>query len=286
VHSSTYDDERIKQLKRDPKVKVLTFPDNPIGTIAALYADSQTISRGMPARGTIVFPAGSKLHLHATWVATENMSAFKSLPKDAISTLSLANLPVSDLDLTYLESLTDLDGLTLYDDDEITDDGITSILKLKNLSNLELGGTRVTGRGISRLSALVKLRVLRLDRIVLDREGLQVFAKLPALAYLTLGNSELTDGKLAEMQNLKSLTFLSLHANPGITAAGMKYLIGDRALENLELNGCSIGPQAIKYLKQLKNLKNLTITLSGWSAADKSALVKALPECKIGNLAK
>lgn len=54
----------------------------------------------------------------------------------------------------------------------MTDDDISGIAKLTNLSVLKLSGTRITDGGLATLSSLISLRVLWLDNTAVTDAGL------------------------------------------------------------------------------------------------------------------
>jgi internalin A len=97
------------------------------------------------------------------------------------------------------------------------------------------GGTRVTDLGVTKLSALKKLRVLDLSGAAITEAGIAALASLPNLQRLSLWNVKaLDDAMAAKLASIQTLT-------------------------SLDLSNTAIGDETVSRLSRLPNLRRLYI---------------------------
>jgi len=164
--------------------------------------------------------------------------------------------------LLALSSSRRLHTLSLANCRRLTDEAIINISHLTSLEALALNGCRcLTDRSIAAISNLYELRKLDLSQCDLITDaGLGNLEHLEGLEELSLGWCRgITDHGLdtLTMQPFRSKILLILSvARCLLTDKGVKYLGRLRALEELDLNGCSdIGGKALgESLEQLENL--------------------------------
>jgi hypothetical protein len=145
---------------------------------------------------------------------------------------------LSDDDLRRIEPLIHLkrlDTVSGGDVCNVTDKGVESICKLRNLESLELDMVRATKGGLNQLSCLTKLESLGIGRA---RDWIE------------------PDGVALDLAGLTNLRRLSLQIP--LRDADLARAAGLRHLEWLDLYG-PISEEALKYLKDLSDLKVLQI---------------------------
>ncbi len=139
-----------------------------------------------------------------------------------------------------LQSLSNFPGLRTVDisgSREVTDDGVTHLLSLENLAELQIRETGVTSAGVKRLAALSRLERLDLSGLAVDDDALLALTSLDNLAMLRLNDcSQVTDASLAALQAFPRLIELELNGT-SITAAGLAEL-------HESLKDCRIEPPA------------------------------------------
>jgi Leucine-rich repeat (LRR) protein len=147
---------------------------------------------------------------------------------------------LSDADLTCIESLDHLKVLSIMST-EVTDRGLASIRKLKQLEQLDLDA-RVTRGGLNQLNDLAHLRVLSvgirpdvqsqvgIDELTLDLSGLQ------NLKNLRLGGLPLQDADMAFLAKLRHLESVSLSAH-SLPPSSLRHLSGLSELKRLWVSG-------------------------------------------------
>ena len=164
-----------------------------------------------------------------------------------------------DADLTCIESLDHLKVLGIMST-EVTDRGLASVRKLKQLEDLSLDA-RVTRGGLNQLNDLTHLRALSvgirpdmqprvgIDELTLDLSGLQ------NLKNLRLGGLPLQDADLAFLAKLRHLESLSLSA-PSLPPSSLRHLGGLSELKRLWVSG--LARPADQDLAPLANLAKVT----------------------------
>jgi hypothetical protein len=166
---------------------------------------------------------------------------------------------LSDADLTSIESLGRLKVLVIGST-EVTDRGLASISKLKQLEELWLDA-EVTCGGLNQLNDLAHLRVLSvgrrlavqsrvgMDELTLDLSGLQ------GLKELRLGGLPLQDADMAFLANLGRLEKVSISAYP-LPPTSLRHLSGLSKLKRLWIAG--LARPAVHDLAPLANLTGVT----------------------------
>lgn len=134
------------------------------------------------------------------------LECLAKLPR--LQVLALVN-HIADVDLSYLESLTDLRSLSVTSD-QMSEDGLCSIGKVRSLEHLSIdneGFLSFSGDAISYLSTLTSLRHLKL--VACDVQELHAVAQLSSLEILHIAaNDGLLD--LVPLAKLERLTKLTL----------------------------------------------------------------------------
>jgi hypothetical protein len=201
---------------------------------------------------------GLALDYHQTSDATLELVAKVS----GLERLDLHQCPITDEGLACLRGLTGLKELNLSDCD-FTDAGLSSLGALTNLESLNLASSfgdspHIQGHGLAALAGLTKLRVLVLDKNLIDDTGLSHLKNLKGLKELYLEQTRVTGPGLAILKELSGLTMLSLNETK-ITDDGLQGLQDVSSLEVLSLRGTLVRGPGIKNLYGLKKLHTLNL---------------------------
>jgi hypothetical protein len=109
---------------------------------------------------------------------------------------------------------------------DISDAGLRSLQRLKNLEYLDLTETRIDGRGLAALASL-RIRTLCLSQTLLDPQSLRALADFPDLRSLDLSETWLTDGDLPLLDGVRGLVYLNL-MRTAVTAEAIDRLRRER----------------------------------------------------------
>ena len=188
--------------------------------------------------------------------------------------------PPIGVGLRQLDRLTSLQGLSLSRS-QITDSDLVLLERLTTLQALELGDTAVTDAGLTHLEGLLDLRELDLENTQVTDAGLVTLTRLSGLQELDLSNTRVTDAGVAHLATFTDLRKLRLADMPQVTGEGISNLWGLTKLESLSLEGMELGKLGLGCLKELKNLKTLSLKNTVVSAADIADLQRALPGLEV-----
>ena len=139
---------------------------------------------------------------------------------------------ITDGDLECLRGLTELRKLSL-EDIQMTDAGMARLSELVKLESVNLRDT-VSDTGISRLVALQQLRDLNLSYTPIGDAGIAHLVALPHLRRLALDGTKITDAALGRLRVLPNLESIRLGYTK-ITDFGLRSLAGLVCLRELGL---------------------------------------------------
>jgi Leucine-rich repeat (LRR) protein len=139
----------------------------------------------------------------------------------------------------------------------LSDFNLDSITQLSQLESLDIGGSKVTDRGVAEMAGLTNLHTLGLSETVVTARGIATLAKLPKLARLNLWKSEKVDDKAA----------------PHFAAMP--------AIETLELTETNITDATLNALERVKTLKDVYVGGTAVTEARVEAFRMARPDCRI-----
>ena len=173
--------------------------------------------------------------------------------------LNLRGTKVTSRVFDHLQGLENLRSLDLSST-EITDAGFENLASLPHLEKLAIGGNRILGPGLSLLKLLPALKYLdvggiqRVDSglwgIALNDSNMQKIGELTRLETLKLNGANLSDRGLDrpghELARRKELTSLP-------------NLRGLVHLHTLELNRTPLTPPALEALRELPQLRHLSV---------------------------
>ena len=159
------------------------------------------------------------------------------------------------------EGLSDLKVLDVSyssSDAPITDEVVEGLRNMKGLQVLRLDRTNITDKGLSIIADLANLNNLMLSGAAVTGTGFRDHAgKLPNLRNCVLNETRLSDEGLQQL----------LEAAP--------------RLENLMIVKTAVTEKGLKQLKDVQQVKNLTLSKDRFSPAALDELREALPQCKI-----
>ena len=194
----------------------------------------------------------------------ESMAAVGTL--DRLESFSLPETTGTGDGLAHLRGLSRLKQAYVFGPG-VDDDVLESLSRSPELEALGLMGSRVTDAGLGRLAGLVKLRSLNLVDLpgVTDAGIGRLVPSLPALAFLELGGTDITDAALASVCRAPSLKKLDL-SKTRVTDAGLSHLVGLAGLEDLWLGDTAITDEGLEKIAGLTGL--LQLELRGTAITD------------------
>jgi len=175
--------------------KLVRFPTT--RSLGKLHLSDYSHPRGWveysDARGEVVIPPGCKLMLHISNEALTDLTPLTDLAPDALYAIDFNNTKVKDQDLFFVQSLTHLHGIALWETD-VGDLALEHIAKLTSMQWLDLGDTRVTDEGLTHLRGMVRLQSLTLLNTRVSDNGVMSLAELKGLRHLDLRYPQVARG--------------------------------------------------------------------------------------------
>ena len=226
-------------------------------------------------------PNLTSLHLYCGPIKDNYLEDLKDLT--SLQFLSLSLTFITDDGLTHLKGLKNLEELDLSGT-RVTGKGMATVANFPKLQRLTLLGLpnreQVGDDGLVHLKKLKNLTTLYAPRSKFTGEGLAILADFPALESLTLRENKLGDAGLAHLPRLKTLRELDLE-ECGITDQGMPSLGKCRQLEKLYLAKNKITDAGLVQLARLTELKRVDISSTKVSQDGVRMLKKKLTKTRI-----
>jgi internalin A len=165
------------------------------------------------------------------------------------------------------------------------------IAECRQLQTLELVYTNITDEGLRKIAGLPALERLNLTSQAITDAGIEAFRRLHRLQHISLRVSRLTDEALRHLAGIKTLTRVDLYGSGegGVslgrcfTIAGVQRLkalpnLRTLWLTNVEMTDSFVG------LKELTQLRELTLMMTNIRDDEHAALEAALPNTRISNV--
>lgn len=134
--------------------------------------------------------------------------------------------------------------------DDLTDEGLIEVAKLKNLKRLRISGGGITDRGMKSLAGLSNLSHLALEVLPnVKGECLEELSALTQVTELDLADTGVTDENLQHLAEFNNVT--NLHLPKDASDAALDSVVGLSKLQFLYI-GKKISQEAIDKLKKAK----------------------------------
>lgn len=273
-------DDGVRHLERLPQLRSLSLRQEGRLTDAALLSigklhELESLSLdsyvGVEGLGWMRFSADAMRELRGLTKLRSLHVVGQALPPDALdfphlTSLGLGHESIDDAVAVQIGKLRSLRSLELTYG-SVGDDGLLAIAQLPELRRLDLSSLKVTDAGIGHLAGVAKLEHLSLRVEGLTDRALELVSGLPMLTRLDLygsGRSGFVPGR-------------------NFSATGMSALTRLPALETLWLTNFQLGG-GYTVLKELRRLRELTLTMCDISNAELDVLEEALPNTQIHHL--
>lgn len=167
---------------------------------------------------------------------------------------------------------TDL-GITALDmsGSQITDRSMSRLPAQKSLHFLALDGTHISDEGIANLRALPDLLELHVDRTGLTDRGMKYIGEMKSLKNLSVRGNHISDSGIAAISGLelRSLFF----SGTGVTDEALKTVGAMKQMQRLTFGMCPrITGQGIKFLEALPGLQYIDASYNSLSPEGMAAL--------------
>ena len=152
----------------------------------------------------------------------------------ALEVLSMGHQSIGSAEMEQISKLKQLRCLLIYNGRNVTDDELTHLSALIKLRVLVIDKSSVTDDGLRHLTPLTQLAVLELDHAPIRGDGLSYLADKSHLKLISLRFTPLEDAGLAQLAGLTGLQRLYFF-NTQVTDGALNQLAHLRALQVLHL---------------------------------------------------
>lgn len=265
--------------------RVLRFPEKfSLGEISIAtgpYQPDDQRLRGA-AKGTIKVPAHRFVSFVPAHRFYQDPGTIKNLPADGIDNIWLSASSfadsedgLSDRAMSYVGHLKGLIVLNL-DKSDISDKGAMYAGDLPNLQQISAFATMIEGKFFSRLAGHKKLQALMLNWSPVKDSNLVYLSALPALEYLSLGNTSISDAGIRSIAQCRNLITLDLGGNHKITNKNLHELLKLKKLRMLIISNTAATFDGVMALKDLP-LTYLGLPGQNYTPEQMKALHRAFP---------
>ena len=189
----------------------------------------------------------------------ENLQYLQQLPNLQEIDFKVLRFCIGDKDLVHIAKVANLTALNLYRCVNITDAGLIHVSNATRLQKLNLGLTRVTGKGIS---AIGNLCFTHLNLNHCGVSDLRALRHIESLEELSLAGTAITDEGLEPLVRAKNLTKLNLEGCHKMDGSCLKHMTSSQhKLRELNLEGAGIKHLVLITTLTRLNLKYLVGTL-------------------------
>ncbi len=158
------------------------------------------------------------IDLARTWVSEVDLTRLEGLPD--LEHLSLAQTHVPDTSLAVVSKLPSLRSLDLFFCEHITDTGASALRAAPGLEELNLRGTKISDSGVQFLTELKNLRTLDVGIAEISDATIELLSDLPRLESLAIGGNRIGEPGIASLRALRALRHLDL-SGAQITDSGI-----------------------------------------------------------------
>lgn len=165
---------------------------------------------------------------------------------------------ITDDGLESLGKIKELRRLSLSDT-VISDDGLDVLARVcPGIQDLELLGLDITAEGLKALRGLYSLKKLEISQIPLNDECVRMIATHP-LEELWIANALVSDVGVEMLSNCASMKTLVLSVNQYVTDDSIPHLLKLEKLEHLDLRYTAVTEQGVAELAKLPRLRSLLL---------------------------
>ena len=186
--------------------------------------------------------------------------------------------------VSYLAGLGSLEELRITGDDSLSDADLACLEPLSRLRDLLISGQNVTDRGLASIGKLKQLESLHLGCPVTP-SGLNQLNRLSNLQYLTVkarGNTGVTDPGdelMLDLSGLKKMKDMNLSGLP-LQDSDLAFLKCLPLLENLMIQPDSLTGAALRHLRALPELNRLFVSGLSSCTGEDIAHLNSLPKLR------
>jgi Leucine-rich repeat (LRR) protein len=197
------------------------------------------------------------LNLTSTRVTDESLAKISRI--ESLAFLALEHDHISNGCIHFLRNNRNLTALDLRYND-ISDDAVADLAaNTVQLTELYLGGNKITDKAILFLNQFKSIEKLDVSDTLISSNGLRRIATFDRLSYLDVSNVRASDANVRELiTRLPNLSKINL-ANTQVSDRSMPSVAKSTRLSAIDLSNCSITKQGIRELCQSNTIDEIVL---------------------------
>jgi len=196
--------------------------------------------------------------LRGSWIYDAQMIDLAGMRR--LQKLDLSHTRISDEGMHYLKDAPGIVDLNLFYAEQVTDQGMSAVRDWKNLTRLNVRGTRISDGTLEIVSHLTQLEALDIANTTITDNGLDYLITLIHLKELALGHTRESDHEVELLALLPTLTYLDL------SGPGREYRPDDVANGHAPKVGGAMREDLVRTIAGLKELRILKLGHTNISA--------------------
>jgi len=215
------------------------------------------------ARGTIRVPTNVQIFLQLQYDGPEHLNTLFELNPPMITQLKAAGLDLDDAQFAYFKRFPNIFRINL-DSTLITDKSVPVLASFKQMSDMRISKTELTGQGFEAFSGM-PLRILSIEGSNVQEGNLQKIKTLPdTLESLNADRTKLGPSDIAFLSKCRKLQSLDLGGDKNITDACAKDIAKMKMLDVLNISDTLVTEKSLPTLAKMPNLKRLVVRSSSF----------------------
>lgn len=262
--------------------RIITFPPKSIGNIFIGDDLLKTLlGKGdffAQAKGTVKLPKAKIIRFIPSMDFYRDPSCIDKLPPDTFDIVDIKFLSMDtseeslcDDAVLKLARMTGIRGVNIARSD-VSDRGLAGLAPLHNLECIRMFSTESQGKFLWGLQSK-QISHIRLSAVVVGDQNFAAINRFPKLHTITFATARITDQGVKAIANNKSLVFVDLRHNLGITDKSIDTFLKMPSLKELNLRGTKVTAKGVLRLKN-KGLTGLGIP-DEFLPQEKAAIKKA-----------
>ncbi len=188
-------------------------------------------------------------------VSDREMRLISALPR--VTTVSILGEGVTNAGLRELSRLKHLQNVSLLNT-SVTDAGMKMLATFPTLTYLTVGSSQISTAGIAALKDSKTIQMIGFHEYLPDQAGIEVLETMQ-LRMISLSLKDTTDNDLKSLSKLTKLYSLTIADSPQVTDDGLAHL-SQLNLRTLRISDATLTDEGVKHLSKMESLNSLWMT--------------------------
>ncbi|MBU6454756.1 MAG: hypothetical protein KGS72_23515 [Cyanobacteria bacterium REEB67] len=212
----------------------------------------------MQARGLIHIPSNASINIIFSYYGLEHLDAFVQLKAVNVTQMNASRLEMDDKQAEVLRNFPNFLRMN-FDNTLITDKTLAIIHTFKNLDDLRISATDITGSGFDQLDGL-PITNFNMGSLSLKPNMMSKFKSLPStVTSLNCTRCQLGPAEISFVGKCHKLVALDIGGNKALNDVTIKEFSNLKLLDYINVADTSVTDKSLPFLAKLPSLHKITI---------------------------